>query len=101
MATTVKAMIILPTAEARDQWIADAEAAIAGRTLKPGMNAFVAPSDEIAPNSARMKFTLINDGQARTVANLIITSADSRGVLPDSFVRATREDGVVLVERYW
>lgn len=101
MATTVKAQTTLPTVEARDLWIADAEAVFAGRPLKAGVNAFVAAEPDLGETVARLKFTLSNDGQANVVARDLIDVSDARGVLPGSFVRAYRDDGTLIAEKFW
>lgn len=99
--STVKSNMVFQTVEQRDDWIADATAAVSGRQWRQDRQAFIGPAPEVGPTVARMKFTLISDPGANLLAGILITAGNNRGVLPGSFVRATNDQGVVLREFYW
>jgi hypothetical protein len=99
--STVKSNMVFQTVEQRDDWIADANAALAGRETNPTRQAFIGEAPEVGPTVARMKFTLVNNLAANGLAQLLIAAGNNRDVQTGSFVRATRDDGVVLREFYW
>lgn len=83
----------MPTVEARDDLISDANTAMENRPLKPGVQAFVGPGDEVGPTVVRIKFTLTNLAQAVIVWGLVKNAGDNRGAKPGSWVRVSNEDG--------
>jgi hypothetical protein len=96
-----KAHMILPTVAARDNFVTDAQAAIAGHTLKSGVQGFAAAAPEAGPTVARMKVSPTTDAAATNLMGQINTAGNSRSAQPGSFIRSVRDEGVLLAYRLW
>lgn len=96
--STVKANAVITDPAVRALWLADAQAAAAQFSLKPGRVAVVEADDT---GNLRLRAELSTDQEGRRVYRLVEREMEDRNVEPGSWMRLTNGDGTLGLYREW